>query len=95
MVCRSWYSIWRWRRAAARLRGSIGAEWDQLIDGVTTGYDGGNGFGYTLWSPSPGAMTLDLKSLCAISDTKLLLWDLDSRYYQYRSRRPVITRRGP
>ena len=65
------------------ITGSDGANWDKLIDGVTTGYDGDNGYGYTLWSPN-GTMTLDLKSLCAISSTKLLLWDLDSRYYQYK-----------
>ena len=29
-------------------------------------------------------MTLDLKGLCTISSTKLLLWDLDGRYYRYK-----------
>jgi hypothetical protein len=29
-------------------------------------------------------MTLDLKGLCTISSTKLLLWDLDNRYYRYK-----------
>ena len=29
-------------------------------------------------------MTLDLKGLCTISSIKLLLWDLDSRYYRYK-----------
>ena len=29
-------------------------------------------------------MTLDLKGLCTISSTRLLLYDLDSRYYQYK-----------
>ena len=29
-------------------------------------------------------MTLDLKGVCTISSTKLLLWDLDSRYYRYK-----------
>ena len=58
-----------------------------LIDGVKTGYTGSTGFGYTYWtgsSNSPGKMTLDLKALCTVSSTRLLLWDLDSRYYRYR-----------
>ena len=66
------------------ITGSNGANWDKLIDGVTTGYDGYNGYGKTLWSPSPGTMTLDLNGLYTITRTKLLLWDLDSRYYRYK-----------
>ena len=67
------------------ITGNNGANWGKLIDGVTTGYDGDHGYGYTLWSPSPGTMTLDLNGLCTITRTKLLLWDLDSRrYYRYK-----------
>ena len=33
---------------------------------------------------APGNMTLDLKGLCTISSMKLLLWDLDNRYYRYK-----------
>ena len=29
-------------------------------------------------------MTLDLKSTCTIFRTRLLLWDLDSRFYRYK-----------
>ena len=61
-----------------------GVNLENLIDGVTTGYDGENGYGYTLWTPTPGAITLDLKKLCTISSMKLLLWDLDRRYYRYK-----------
>ena len=61
-----------------------GVKLESLIDGVTTGYDGENGYGYTLWTPTPGAITLDLKRLCSISSMKLLLWDLDDRYYRYK-----------
>ena len=69
------------------ITGNNGANWGLLIDGVTTGYTGNTGFGYTLWrnaANAPGSMTLDLKGLCAISSMRFLLWDLDSRYYQYR-----------
>ena len=69
------------------ITGNNGANWSKLIDGITTGYTGTTGFGYTLWINAiyaPGSMTLDLKSLCLISSMRLLLWDLDSRYYQYK-----------
>ena len=66
------------------MTGNNGANWGKLIDGVTTGYTGSAGFGYTIWSPTPGKMTLDLKDLYAISSMKLLLWDRDSRYYRYK-----------
>ena len=66
------------------ITGSNGSNWEKLIDGVTTGYTSSVGFGYTLCSSFPGTMTLDLKSLCALSSTKLLLWDLDNRYYRYK-----------
>ena len=66
------------------ITGNNGANWGKLIDGVTTGYTGSAGFGYTIWTPTPGNMTLDLKGLYTITRTKLLLWDLDSRYYQYK-----------
>ena len=66
------------------ITGNNGANWDKLIDGVTTGYTGSAGFGYTTWSPTPGTMTLDLKALCTISSMRLLLWDLDRRYYRYK-----------
>ena len=68
------------------ITGSNGANWSNLIDGVTTGYTGTNGFGYTVWRPTnaPGSMTLDLKGLCTISSMRLLLYDLDNRYYQYK-----------
>ena len=69
------------------ITGSNGANWGELIDGVTTGYTGTTGFGYTYLenaSNAPGNMTLDLKGLCVISSMKLLLWDLDNRYYQYK-----------
>ena len=61
-----------------------GVNLENLIDGVTTGYDGENGYGYTVWTPTPGVITLDLKELCTISSMKLLLWDLDDRYYRYK-----------
>ena len=46
------------------ITGSNGANWSNLINGVTTGYTGSAGFGYTVWSPTFGTMTLDLKGLC-------------------------------
>ena len=66
------------------ITGDNGANWGVLIDGVTTGYDGDYGYGYTFWSPTPGTITLDLKGLCSITQTRLLLWDLDRRYYRYK-----------
>ena len=69
------------------ITGSNGANWSNLIDGVTTGYTGNTGFGFTLWTNAanaPGSMTLDLKGLCTISSMRVLLWDLDSRYYRYK-----------
>ena len=66
------------------ITGDNGANWSKLIDGITTGYTGNSGFGYTTWSPTPGKMTLDLKGPYAISSMKLLLWDTDSRYYRYK-----------
>ena len=66
------------------ITGNNGGNWDKLIDGVTTGYNSYNGYGYILWSPTPGTMTLDLKGLYTITRTRLLLWDLDSRYYRYK-----------
>ena len=33
---------------------------------------------------APGSMTLDLKGLCTISSMRLLLWDLEDRYYRYK-----------
>ena len=67
------------------ITGSNGAKWSKLIDGVTTGYTGSTGYGTTIWtSAPPGSMTLDLKGLCTISSMRLLLWDLDSRYYRYK-----------
>ena len=69
------------------ITGNNGTNWSALIDGVTTGYTATTGFGYTYWkntTNAPGSMTLDLKGLCTISSMRLLLWDLDSRYYQYK-----------
>ena len=44
------------------ITGSNGANWSNLINGVTTGYTGSAGFGYTVWNTTPpGTMTLDLK----------------------------------
>ena len=40
---------------AGTITGSNGANWTNLIDGVTTGYTGSTGFGYTVWSPTPPA----------------------------------------
>ena len=37
------------------ITGSNGANWTNLIDGVTTGYTGSTGFGYTIWTPPPPA----------------------------------------
>ena len=68
------------------ITGNNGTNWSALIDGVTTGYNDYDGYGMTWWAndpDAPGTMTLDLKDLCVISSTKLLLWDLDNRYYQY------------
>ena len=69
------------------ITGDNGANWSNLIDGVTTNYNSSTGFGYTYWKgvvDAPGIMTLDLKDPCAISTMKLLLWDLDNRYYRYK-----------
>ena len=69
------------------ISGNNGTNWSNLIDGVTTGYTATTGFGYTLWKNAlnaPGAMTLDLKDLCTISSMRLLLYDLDNRYYRYK-----------
>ena len=35
------------------ITGSNGADWSNLIDGVTTGYTSGTGFGITLWTTCP------------------------------------------
>ncbi|MFH0908252.1 MAG: MBG domain-containing protein [bacterium] len=69
------------------ITGNNGANWGALIDGITTGYSGTNGFGYTYWRSAPrtpGKMTLDMKGLCTISSMKLLLWDLDNRFSRYK-----------
>ena len=67
------------------IMGSNGRGWSNLIDGVTTGYTGTNGWGSTVWTSSPpGSMTLDLKGLCAISSMRFLLYDVDNRYYRYK-----------
>ena len=69
------------------ITGNNGTNWSKLIDGVTTGYTPTIGFGYTLWknaANAPGAMTLDLKDLCTISSMRLLLYDLDNRFYRYK-----------
>ena len=67
------------------ISGNNGTNWDKLIDGVKTGYTGSAGFGYTVWNTTPpGTMTLDLKGLCTISSMRLLLYDLDNRFYRYK-----------
>lgn len=69
------------------ITGSNGANWTKLIDGVTTGYTGSSGYGYTYWkgkSKSPGYMQMDLKATHIIHRMKLRLWDLDDRYYRYK-----------
>ena len=72
-------------KRGSTITGSNGANWTNLIDGVTTGYSDIKGFGYTVWTSSPpGRMTLDLKGLCNISSMRLLLWDLDDRFYRYK-----------
>ena len=35
------------------ITGSNGANWSKLIDGVTTGYTGDSGYGYTYWTDAP------------------------------------------
>ena len=62
------------------------ANWSKLIDGVTTGYTV-HRVRLHVWTNAPnapGSMTLDLKGLCTISSMRLLLWDLDNRYYRYK-----------
>ena len=67
------------------ITGSNGANWSNLIDGVTTGYTGSTGFGYTVWNTTPsGTMTLDLKGPVPSRARSFCLWDLDSRYYRYK-----------
>jgi hypothetical protein len=65
------------------ITGTNGANWSQAINGVTTGYTGSTGFGYTVWTGTPGTMTLDLLGTHTIGSMNLLLWDLDTRYYRY------------
>ncbi|MBP7829475.1 MAG: discoidin domain-containing protein [Kiritimatiellae bacterium] len=70
------------------IAGSNGGRWDLLIDGMTTGYNkSGQGYGYTIWTgdpAAPGCFELDVKELCRVDRVRVLLWDLDARYYQYR-----------
>ena len=69
------------------ITGSNGTNWINLIDGVTNGYTASAGYGYTYYKGSrniPGNMTLDLKGRCTISRTKLLLLDVDGRFYRYK-----------
>ena len=69
------------------ISGSNGANWSRLIDGVSTGYTGSSGFGYTYWKSkpkSPGYIQMDLKATHIINRMRLLLWDLDKRYYRYK-----------
>lgn len=71
----------------ATIGGSNGGRWDQLINGVTSGYTKtGIGYGYTIWTNdpvAPGRFELDLGKLARVDRTRVLLWDLDARYYQY------------
>jgi hypothetical protein len=53
----------------------------KAIDGITTGYNGSSGYAYCLVGE---AMIMDLKSVRTVDQTRLLLWDGDSRTYTYR-----------
>ena len=71
--------------AGAAVTGTNGRAWDALIDGNTTDYSGGSGFGYTYWVTSPpGSMTVTLAETYSIGRIRVKLWDGDSRSYRYR-----------
>jgi hypothetical protein len=74
-------------RMGSTITGNNGANWNLLIDGNSTVYDGSTGFGSTYWRnavKAPGSMVLDLKSVCTVYGMRLLLWDKDGRYYRYK-----------
>lgn len=52
----------------------------EMIDGITTGYTGGNGF---MWAECPGTFVISLARPCLLRQIRMLIWDLDNRYYQY------------
>ena len=53
-----------------------------IIDGNTVGYTGSAGFTWAIHT-SKQPITLELDQVYTINNIDLLLWDLDSRYYQY------------
>jgi hypothetical protein len=58
---------------------------EALIDGISTDYDGGRGFGYTHWkSAPPQSFLIDLKEASEIDCIRFLLWDIEeNRFYRY------------
>jgi len=72
--------------AANGAKASGGIRPEQLIDGNSTQYDGGNGFAYTLWrSKLPESLNVELKQPSAINCIRFLLWDLEeNRFYRYK-----------
>jgi len=65
---------------------SGGVHPEQLIDGNTTNYDGGSGYGHTQWrAQPPGSFLIELKEPSEIDCVRFLLWDLEeNRYYRYK-----------
>jgi hypothetical protein len=61
--------------------GVRGAERGELlVDGVTTGYDGGNGYTYGSW---PCEWIVEFPRPLLLRQVRLLLWDGDERFYRY------------
>ncbi len=58
---------------------------DVMIDGKTDGYDGVKGFAWINWTlkPTP-AFIITLRESVKINTIRLLLWDLDTRFYRYK-----------
>lgn len=58
---------------------------EEVIDGNSSVYTGGDGFCYTNWSTQPpGVLEIELKEVSKVDCIRFLLWDLDDRFYRYK-----------
>lgn len=54
---------------------------EKVIDGDADDYGGQGGMGYF---QIPGSLTIELPEVATVARTQVLLWDMDSRQFQYR-----------
>jgi hypothetical protein len=56
-----------------------------IIDGVSTGHDWCQGYGYSCWAANPPEpFLITLREPTTIDCVRFLLWDLDGRFQRYK-----------